>query len=1394
MSTPILPVGSASTLDYTVFTEEDVDPLPAAETRSHLVCPVPLEGGDLESSAVKADPPLDPTLEGVDPGLLAAINSTEEVPVDEADYLRAFIAASDEDNRIASGYDIYVESVDDHPSRDGGGTPKAAQKTPGAPQLAADNPPLETDEPVGAIDPKLTLVNLVTLPVAELSQRGMVDHHLSSMNTFLREGMEQIVKSLYSLTIYIQNARTKTIEDQSIEAINITVRFSDVHVGMPTTYTKNGAAQRLTPALARIAQETLRNPVNVTVKVTATATTKEGDTIVREAEVPNMFVGCIPTLVKSQGCYTGLADRETLKLMEEDPRDPGGYGIFSGLERAFDSPENITNNMPHIHKVAYKNEVCRVDFISKPGDSFENSARCLIRLYNNGSITVELTTGKFEKLEIPFYVMFRALGMTSDLDIADSIMFGVNRDDRVSCLMREALERAFNAPDETFAPIRKTTVPTAVVQFLAQCIVKLSNPSAARKEDEILKYLNASVLDMIDKYFFPHIGLAGKNRIKKLRYFGFLIHKMLLVHFGIVEPTNRDDYDGKRVLPAGIAMAKSVKQQWNFAVGQPIKQGLIKAFKGSPFSEVKLASTITDSVNSEDLLDLLTRSVVSGTGEVTIKRRVVRSHISSQHMIRKNDVAVFSVLRSFTITNLGVSKQTERAEAMRGVVPSHELFIDTAQSPETVMVGTVKQEGIACSISEACSSSVLKDTLARDPDIIPFDDVVPSEVYARQLSIVFVQGDMVGYTDNTARVRDKYTRLRRQGDPGVNRRVTIAWSPTVREIHFWTDVGRPMVPLVIVYNNLAAYKRARLAGRPIEFCQWIRLTIDHINDLQHKRTTMKDLEAAGVIEYIAPSEVRNAYVALNINVLRDAAHDVCNRYTHMGIEQAALGIVSLCSPFNTHASATRNTYFTCQRKSGLGWPCLNFPFRNDKLVPFQHTPQKPLVSTIADAFVLPAGHVAMCVLALGDGSTQEDSLGLNQNSVDTGMLHASLYSCEKIELESGEILGNPHPTKTLDVKKNADFSDLVDGKFIRVGAKVREGTVLVSKVAKIPGASGPKSTEEFLYTDRSAVYKKKETVYVERVIPLPSADNATKILIKTREDKPFSRGDKGFSRTGNKGIGSSLRPRIDLPFSARGVTPDIICSIHSMPTRMALNQKSEMKVGQDALRRGIYYDATAFCPSPSMEFLAQDSPADLEAFINGAETTFKGCTRMFNGVTGLWYDALLFMGPTVYIRHNKFIDDNKYAILSGPPDPLTRQARDGKSNQGGIKFGEMEKNAKAIHGGMGSLCEKIYTNADGCELHMCAVCGDMAVVNHKSSLYYCRKCDDAADIRTVDSCWASNLFMAEVAAMGVKQTFELTKHTWGVADGASRVTDGAARATAEGVGRPSTAVSPRGSV
>lgn len=243
----------------------------------------------------------------------------------------------------------------------------------------------------------------------------------------------------------------------------------------------------------------------------------------------------------------------------------------------------------------------------------------------------------------------------------------------------------------------------------------------------------------------------------------------------------------------------------------------------------------------------------------------------------------------------------------------------------------------------------------------------------------------------------------------------------------------------------------------------------------------------------------------------------------------------------------------------------------------------------------------------------------------------------------------------------------------------------------------------------------------------------------------------GNSRTGNKGICATTFPRCDMPYSEDGIIPDIIVNPHSIPTRMAVNQLNECKLGIVAALLGHHIDATSM-----------NEPDDEAAnkILEQHGIRCQGYRRLYNGRTGMYIDALIFQGPTTYQRLQKFVEDDNYAIMNGPVNPVTHQAVEGRNNAGGLRLGEMEKDTIVAHGGQHLLHEKFYTHSSGHTIHICRLCGERATVNEKYGIYKCRVCGDAAEIVAVASDWCSNLFFNENSAMNVKMTFSVDPHTY----------------------------------
>lgn len=221
----------------------------------------------------------------------------------------------------------------------------------------------------------------------------------------------------------------------------------------------------------------------------------------------------------------------------------------------------------------------------------------------------------------------------------------------------------------------------------------------------------------------------------------------------------------------------------------------------------------------------------------------------------------------------------------------------------------------------------------------------------------------------------------------------------------------------------------------------------------------------------------------------------------------------------------------------------------------------------------------------------------------------------------------------------------------------------------------------------------------------------------------------------------------EMPFTEDGLVPDLIINPHGTPKRMVVGQLLEGLLGELAIRRGARVDATAF------------RRLDAEALV--AELARLGVPdaahrRLYSGRTGEWMDALVFMVPNGYQRLQKFVMDDSYSVAEGPTNALTRQPLTGKARRGGLRVGEMEKDAILAHGSMRALQNKFFDHSDGRTLPVCRTCGKRdAVWNRAAELYGCWRCRDRGDVAAVPSAWSTSLFLNEIAAMGVQAELEL---------------------------------------
>ena len=659
---------------------------------------------------------------------------------------------------------------------------------------------------------------------AAMRQESLVGHNISVYDELVSGGIDRIMTQLFNVDRMLKNQRNQTEEDRRIATYQTSYVFHNVQVGRPsgTTYL-TGQCTDLYPSRARLTGISYSGAVTLGATVTLRAYYEDGHVEEKTAEIPPFQIGGFPIMVGSLRCHTRGATREGLKELGEDPTDPGGYFIAKRGEWVVDLLENICYNKVHIHTRMKPNEVARAEFLSQPGGAFENSSQVRLRYMTNGQLTVEINSTKFEKVRLPFYVVYRLFGMTSDREVAETIVFDAETEDPLARRMLDVLERAFHLADAAFAPLVYELNRERLVQQTAERLAKyLTNPTAYASNESAVQFLNEDLLGSptkpggLDKVLLPHLGQTGAARIRKLRFLGLLFYKLLLVAEGVLPPTDRDKYSNKRVHGAGVSLAKAFKTQVNNGVVIPISRALKRELKNNPWAAVTdktIVDTFRNALSTSDLNRAMEQAITAGNKTIVIRRRAATNRVSSQALERKNMLNTLCALRTVVTQNAGnASKQTDRADMMRRAHPTYTGFICAAHSPDTgENVGMRKQLAVTASVCTAGEAARLKMLLGDDPAVTRLDDAPSAEMARRGLARVFVNGEWVGVCESAHELAARYRALRREGR-GVDPFATVYHDPVTDEVEFWLDVGRLRRPLLIVDNNLPAYDAALRAA------------------------------------------------------------------------------------------------------------------------------------------------------------------------------------------------------------------------------------------------------------------------------------------------------------------------------------------------------------------------------------------------------------------------------------------------------------------------------------------------------------------------------------------------------------------------------------------------------
>ncbi|KAI8822500.1 uncharacterized protein EV422DRAFT_613711 [Fimicolochytrium jonesii] len=1148
-------------------------------------------------------------------------------------------------------------------------------------------------DPISAAEDKWRLVP------AFLQTKGLIKQHVDSFNYFIETEMKQIL---------LANAKVDSDVDPGFW-----LKFQDIKVKKPQAYdARKGVAYELAPHECRLRDVTYAGTITVDIEYV------RGKQLVKKKGIE---VGRMPIMLRSARCHlTGKSPEEMVKV-GECPLDPGGYFIIRGTEKVILIQEQLSKN-----RIIVETDRLGLINASVTSSTHEKKSKTNICYGKNGRVTMKHNSFT---AEVPVVVVMKAMGIESDREIAELIC---GNEEKFLDLFSPSLEESTMLDPPVFTQRQ-------ALDWLGRKV----KVTAMRSRIGMKKDYVEEARDLLATTVLAHVPVEDLNGHWNYRpkavYVALMVRRTLQAVKGGGVVDDRDFVGNKRLELAGQLLSllfEDLFKSWQANIKRAIDTQLKRSNRTSQYDAATAVAQ-----TSRFITDGLFRSISSGNWNV--KRFKMERAGVTQVLSRLSYVSALGMMTRIS----SQFEKTRKVSGPRALQTSQFGVICPSDTPEGEACGLIKNLALMTHITTDSDDTSVR----RLAFILGVEDVnvlTGGDLYEGDTYLVFLNGVILGVHRNAEKFVNDFRRLRRAGRVGPF--VSVYRTTSQRTVNISSDGGRVCRPLIIVEKGIA------------------KVTDADVKDVIHGVKSFEDLIQEGKIEYLDVNEETDTDIAMydpdvvyngstmGKTITSGMPSDLPNT-THLEIAPfTVLGAVAGLIPYPHHNQSPRNTYQCAMGKQAIGAIAYNQLTRIDTLLYLMVYPQQPMVRSRTIELIgydkLPAGQNATVAVMSYSGYDIEDALVLNKASVDRGF-----GRCQVMRKFSTMIKSYPNSTydRLADRMYDAQgeviekFEILDDDGIAGVGERIYTNQIVINKqsptetaprVAPVSDAGGAEirnnnESLEVTYKSAPSVFKYPGDAVIDQVLLTTNEEDQTLVKALIRQTRRPELGDKFSSRHGQKGVCGIIVQQEDMPFADTGVCPDIIMNPHGFPSRMTVGKMIELLSGKAGVLAGQLQYGTAFGGS---------KVEDMSRILVDNGFSYSGKDYVTSGITGEPLQAYIFFGPVYYQKLKHMVMDKMHARSRGPRATLTRQPTEGRSRDGGLRVGEMERDCLIGHGTAALLIERLLYSSDAYDCEMCGECGIVGGWHG-----YCNYCKSRKGVVKVKIPYACKLLFQELMSMNV---------------------------------------------